>query len=132
MVACSMHQRGSAKGRSSPKRSTSETTVTPGRSMSRDDVRVGVAGDDDDRLARRGGELAHAADDLALEALRIEVALTGHDRVGGGDLLRQLDVLGHQLEPGHDPTAERRQTAGEPAAAPPPTSSSTSTPSSAR
>ena len=72
---------------------------TPGRaSRSRGDVGVGVADDHDDRPAAAGGELAHAADDLALEALGVEVALAGDDDVGGGDPLVELDVLGDEVE----------------------------------
>ena len=43
-------------------------------------MRVGATDDDDDGSAEPRGQLAHATDDLALQALLVEVALTGQGR----------------------------------------------------
>ena len=89
VAAASMHQRGSLKGRSSPKRATSEITADAAAGQAVGDVGVAVTGDHDERATRGRGELAHAADDLAVEALLVEVALAGHDGVGRADALRR-------------------------------------------
>ncbi len=60
------------------------------------------------------GQVAHAADDLAVEALRVEVPLAGDDHVGGARPLLQVDVLGDELEAADEPAAERGEAAGEP------------------
>ena len=85
----------------------------PSPSSSRDDVGVGVTGDHDDRPPGRGGELAHAADDLAVEALGVEVALAGDDDVGRGEALVEVELVGDELEAGHEPAAERGEPAGQ-------------------
>ena len=55
-----------------------------------------------------------AADDLAVERLRVELALPGDDGVGRTDGLVQAGVLGDEPEPGHEPCAQRGQPAAEP------------------
>ena len=59
------------------------------------------------------GHVLHAADDLALEALLVEVALAGDDDVGGGDGVVQIELVGDELEPGQQSTAERHERAGD-------------------
>jgi len=44
----------------------------------------------------------HAADDLPGEGLAIEVPLSGHDKVGNGDVLVQADEVSDELEPRDD------------------------------
>ena len=66
------------------------------------------------RPARRASS-HDAADHLALEALRVEVALTGDDDVGRAEAGVELGVVGDQIEPGAEAAAERRQPAGQPA-----------------
>ena len=79
------------------------------------DVRVGVADDDDDGSAARGGDVAHAADHLAVEALGVEVALAGDDDIGDVDPLVELEVLGDEVEPADEASAEGGQSTGQPA-----------------
>ena len=58
-------------------------------------------------------QLQDAADDLAVEGLRIELALARDDGVGGADCLLQPGVLGDQPEAGHEPGAQHGQRAAE-------------------
>jgi hypothetical protein len=45
----------------------------------------------------RCGDAGDAADDLALEAQRVEVPLAGHDEVGACDAVVQSDLVGSQV-----------------------------------
>ena len=57
----------------------------------------------------------HAADDLALEALPVEMAFAGDHEVGALDRVVQAELVGDQLEAGHELAAERGQHPGDPA-----------------
>jgi hypothetical protein len=59
-----------------------------------------LVGAPDDRVHRHPGQCGDtgdAADDLALEALRVEVPLAGHDEVGACDGVVQSDLVGDQV-----------------------------------
>ena len=83
-AACSMHQRGSSRARrrrtldrrddldASARMSSAATSASTSPAMITT------------RHAGHRGPLAHPADDLAVEALRVEVALAGDDDVGRG------------------------------------------------
>ena len=66
----------------------------------------------DDRHVERGGQLDHAADDLAVERLRVEEPLAGDDQVG---LLDRLVEIRPRRRPGRSPTRASAPTHGEPA-----------------
>ncbi len=117
-AACSMHHRGSSNARRSPYRSTSDSTVTPGPGRAAScPATSGSASPTMTTTGRPagGGEVADAADDLAVEALGVEVALAGDDDVGVADPLVELDVLGDEVEPADEASAEGGQPAGQPA-----------------
>ena len=80
-----------------------------------DDGRIGVADDDDSRAAGGRRQRAHASDDLAVQALLVEVALAGDHDVGGGDPVVELDVLGHEVEPADETSADGGEPTGQPA-----------------
>ena len=62
-----------------------------------------------------GASEAHdATHHLALEAQRVQEALRGDDEVGSLDALVEVHLVGHQVEPAHQPGARRRQPAGQP------------------
>ena len=110
-----MHQRGSANARRSPNSSTSETTAarTSRRSARRP---VGVADDHDDGDVGGRGEGADPADDLAVEALGVEVALAGDDDVGGARSARRGRRARRR---GRSRGRSRAPTASNPPASPP-------------
>ena len=76
---------------------------------------LGGADDHDDRLGVLAGELADAADHLAVEALGVEEALAGHHHVGRDEAVVEVDVVGHQVEAAEQASPERRQPARQPA-----------------
>ena len=63
------------------------------------DFRRGVTDDGPHRLARGDGQGLHTADDLAVEALLVEVALAGDHHVGGDDGIVQVELICDQFEP---------------------------------
>ena len=90
-----------------------------------------VADDAQDRHSA-GHVRDHAADDLAGEGLAIEVALSGHDKVGDGDVFVQADEVGDELETRDDLGSERGEASGEAARGAGSGRAVTSTPKSAR
>ena len=103
-----MHARVSDHARASPKRSTRLIA-----SMRSPALVVDLAGDRHHRHVEPGGEGRDAADDLALEALLVEEALAGDHEVGAFEPRVELHLVGHEVEPAHQPTAGRGQAAGE-------------------
>ena len=77
--------------------------------------RVGIAGDHDHVESGLDGQLQNPADHLAVEALPVEIALAGDDDVGRAEPVVQVDVVGDEVEAGDQPSADREQSAGEPA-----------------
>jgi len=66
----------------------------------RDSLAHILVGAPDDRVHRHPGQCGDAgdaADDLALEALRVEVPLAGHDEVGASDAVVRSDVVGDRV-----------------------------------
>ena len=55
----------------------------------------------------------HAADDLALEALCVEVAFTRDHELTGLEHVVQVELVGHEVEAGHQASAQRCQRASE-------------------
>jgi hypothetical protein len=95
-------------------------------------VVVGVTHDRVDRGAGLGRVCGDAPDHLALEALLVEMSLPGDDEVDSGEPIGEVDLVGHELEPGYEPATERRQCARQPACGPAPRTVATSTPYSSR
>ncbi len=58
-----------------------------------------LAGHDQHGDSDRSRELGHAADDLALERLRVDEALTGDDEVRLLDRVEQLGLARDEIEP---------------------------------
>ena len=100
----------SARARSSPKRVDQRDGV---------DALLGavvaVTGDRQHRHVELGRHLGDAADRLAVERLGIEEALARHHQVGVLELVEQLDLVGHHVEPALEASAGCRQPPGQPA-----------------
>ena len=71
---------------------------------------------------------AHTTDHLAVEALRVEVALTGDHHVGAADRVVQVDLVGEEVESGHKRPPSAASPPARPPAAPPPAIERTSMP----
>ena len=76
-------------------------------------VVVDVPGDRHDRALVASGEPCHAADHLAVEALRVDEALAGDHEVGRADAVRQVELVGQQVEAGEQLATEGQQPTGE-------------------
>src|SRR3546814_2321852 len=67
---------------------------------------VDVACDGHERGASGGREVDDAADDLAVEALRVEEPLGGEHEVGALDAVVELHLVGYEVEAGHESRSE--------------------------
>lgn len=76
-------------------------------------TRIRVADDDKDIHARGLRQLHHATDGLALERLRVEVALAGDHQVGGLDQILEPEPFGNHVESGDKLRSDGREAAGE-------------------
>ena len=110
-----MHQRGSSNGRRSPNCSTSVTTLAPAATDVVACRRFRIAGDHDDGQPGLRRQFDDPTDHLALETLPVEEPLAGDDDVGRTDPFVQVDMVGDEVEPGDQPSADREQPAGQPA-----------------
>src|SRR5271165_4898670 len=75
----------------------------------------GVLADDAEDRAATVHHRHHPADDLAVHRRRVETPLPGDHEVRPVEALFEADDRRHQLEPGHQPAAERGQPTGQPA-----------------
>src|SRR5689334_9813535 len=66
------------------------------------------------RYALLGGPLEHAADDLAVEARHVDLALTGHHEIDAGERVLEAGRSRDHFEAGFEPGTDRGETAGEP------------------
>ena len=117
-VACSMQRSGSLNAWSLPNVATRSTTVIGAEAVA---VASSVARASASALptitstTRAGSHrhLAHAADHLAVKALRIEVTLAGDHQVGLGHPVVEVDMVGDEVEPAEQAGAEGGQPAGQ-------------------
>ena len=93
----------------------SASTCTSPRTLASSRAVVGRLTDDHGavRHAGVGGPLEHAADDLALEARDVELALAGDDELGAVERGVEPRGLRDDVEAGLEPRAERGEPAGE-------------------
>ena len=117
-VACSMQRSGSVNAWSLPNVATRSTTVIGAEAVA---VASSVARASASALptitstgvAAATATSQHAADHLAVEVLRIEVALAGDHQVGLGHPVVEVDVVGNEVEPAEQAAAEGGQPAGQ-------------------
>ena len=60
-----------------------------------------------------GGDRRDPSDDLAGEALRVEVALGGDDEIGTLDVLVEVKFIGDEIEAGEESSSEGGESSGE-------------------